>query len=171
MDAKALRRRLEKIAHATASSQSVDATGFWVGDRAGERQATDDFSTGRRAWLGAYDAACAGLKALDGDDLDLAEIYVWQANDFLMDALWSRIEPSDVEFLSSSAQRRGRKPKTQGRNAKLAAAIQDQHSIGITGKAARNAALKKYPDLAKAFSGMSDDAIRKAADRGAKDLN
>lgn len=87
-----------------------------------------------------------------------------------MDALWSRVEPSDIEFLSNNAQRRGRKSTTERRNATLAAAVDEQHRNGLTGKAARNAALKQHPDLAKAFSGMSDDTIRKAADRGAKGL-
>ncbi len=168
MNADSIRRRLEKIARATAPAQSVDATGFWVGDQAGERRALDDLRTGRRDWLGACRSSQQGLKALDEGELEMAEIYVWQATDFLLGALWSRMEPSDIEFLSKSAQRRGRKSETDDRNRALAAAVDEQLQKGLTGKAARNAALQQHPALASAFFGLSDDAIRKAADRGAK---
>jgi hypothetical protein len=168
MDAEAMRRRLEKIAVATASAKSVDALGFWVGDQAGERRVLDDFHTGRRDWLGAYRSARAGIKALDAGDLEMAEIYVWQATDFFVGALWSRMEPSDVKFLSQSAQRRGRRSETDDRNSALAAAVEEQQRNGLTGKAARHAAISQNPSLKGAFAGMSDDAIRQAANRGAK---
>jgi len=75
MDPEAMRRRLERIAQATAPAQAVDAVGFWVGDQAGERRALDDFQTGRRAWLGAYRSSHAGLQALEANDLERVAVF------------------------------------------------------------------------------------------------
>lgn len=169
MDAETMRRRLEKIARATVQAQSVDAVGFWVGDKAGERRAIDDLNAGRRAWLGAYRASQGGLQALAGGNLEMAELYVWQATDLFVDALWSRMEPADIDFLSNSASRRGRPSSTANRNAALAEAVRQQEEKGLKGKAARRAAILENSDLAAAFSGKSDSALVKAIQRNAKD--
>lgn len=166
MDADEARRRLEKILRATQPAQKVDAPGFWVGDTAGERRTYDDCTGGRLAWRGAHNAAQHGLNALDSGYPDMAAIYVLQATDLLMDALWSRIEPQDIDFLSNSAKVRGRVSNTAERNKKLASAAAVQESAGLSGKAACNAALDANPDLAEAFSGMGYDGIRKALSRG-----
>lgn len=168
MDADAMRRRLENISRATASSTRLEPAGFWVGDKAGERRTWDDFGAGRLAWRGAHRATQAGLKALDDGDLEMAEICVWQATDLFVDALWSRMEPADIEFLSNSAGRRGRPSKHSERDAALSEAVSLQESKGLKGKAARRAALDGDPSLAEAFAGKTDAALVKAIQRHAK---
>lgn len=105
------------------------------------------------------------MAALDAGNDELAELLMWQANDLFIDAIWSRIEPADIEFLANGAGRRGRRSSTAERNAELSQAVLMQEERGLKGKAARNAAFAANPDLRDAFSGATDEAIRKAISR------
>lgn len=163
-----MRRRLENIMRATASANDAVAVGWWVGDDAGERRAMDNFQSGRRAWLGAFRAAKRGLSALDDGDTELAGLSVWQATDFLLDALWSRMEPNDIEFLSNSAETRGRRSSVADRDRALVDAVSAQETLGLRGKAAIRAALEQDSGLAAQFERMSAEGIRKAISRAKK---
>lgn len=170
MDPEAIRRRSTKIAEATKPNGSL-THGYWVGDAAGKRMALDDFNAGRQAWLGAHRSAVGSLAALQREENELAEMLMLQANDLFIDALWSRIEPADIEFLANGAGRRGRPSETAIRDADLSVAVAEQERLGFKGKGARNAALAANPSLERAFAGVSDDTMRKAISRARRPKN
>jgi hypothetical protein len=115
-----IRRRLSRIVEATKSAaDSPPSAGWWVGDAAGERQAGDDLKAGRIRWHEARRCALAGLTALDGGDLEEADIYAWMATDHFIVAILTRLRPSDLAVLGKPASRRGRprgSPNVKGRN-------------------------------------------------------
>jgi len=166
MNRDSMRRRLEEIAAATVSAQNVKPAGWWIGDNAGERRVKDDMKAGRLAWNTAHRDAKSGLLALDANDLEMAEVYLWSATDFLLSALWSRIEPADIEFLSNSAKPRGRRKKSEDRNARIADAVAGQEAAGLRGRAAIKAALRSDPQLKEALGAAPLGTIQRAIRRG-----
>lgn len=112
MDKEAIRRRLESLLLKTETAENLEAGGWWVGDVAGERRTLDDLSAGRLAWRTAHRNARTGLEALEADEIEKAELYAWSATDLYIEALETRVRPSDLEVLARSARRRGKKPKT-----------------------------------------------------------
>ncbi|MDT7536179.1 hypothetical protein OVY48_22545 [Sphingobium sp. SA2] len=111
MDKDAMERRLTAILKKTESGKNLPSPGWWVGDVAAERRTRDDMAAGRVSWREAYRNAKNGLEALGADNLALAELYTLSANDFYIMALESRIRPSDWQYLTKSANARGRPKK------------------------------------------------------------
>lgn len=111
MDAAQLKRRLERIVAKTTGAERVEVAAWWGNGNADERRVMDDLRSGRLAWHKAHEDAKEGLKAVEVGDLETAELRLWAATDLYTEALESRIEPGDTEFLSRSAGKRGRPKK------------------------------------------------------------
>ncbi len=113
MDEEQLKRRLSRIVARTEGAQNVAVPGWWGLGNADERRVMDDQRTGRLAWRAARRRAMIGLDAVRAGELEKAEVYLWCALDSYVEALESRIEPRDLEFLSNSARPRGRKKSAE----------------------------------------------------------
>lgn len=111
MDSEMMRRRLEGMKAKTQGAADQPAGGWWVGDISGERRVKDDWAAGRLVWRSAHQNACWGLEYLDKNDMEMAEICMFQAIDFYIEALEIRVRPSDLEVLDKPAKRRGRPKK------------------------------------------------------------
>ncbi|CDX29151.1 hypothetical protein MPLSOD_110129 [Mesorhizobium sp. SOD10] len=107
-----LKGRLEILLRKTESAKDLPA-GYWGFGKAVERQISDDWSAGRIFWRAAWENARHGLDSIAVGDLDMADVYVWQATDAYIAALESRLQhrPSDVAVLTRPASRRGRPKK------------------------------------------------------------
>jgi len=160
-----LRRKLQQIIEATPAA-GVKGGGFWVGDKAEERRVLDDVRAGRLSWWSALQHARRGLDALDLGNEELASAFLEEAQRLRAAAIEARMKPADYADLGSSARPRGQQPRTAGRDARLAAAV--AAAAPLVGKSARLAALAADPELAEAFKGMGDAAIRAAVRRGEK---
>ena len=106
-----IRRRLTTIIAKTKGAENVEVPAWWGDERADEQRVMDDLRSGRLAWRDAQRTARWGLEALVGGETERAEEYLSIATDWYIKALESRIEPSDLDFLSRSARRRGRPKK------------------------------------------------------------
>ena len=104
-----LQRLLEK-----SQSAAHTSGGFWVGDKAGERQVLDDLRAGR-LWLHSVHLhAKAGIEAIRAEDRETAELEASVATDCYIEALeafLSKVRPSDRQSLTKPAKRRGRPSK------------------------------------------------------------
>jgi hypothetical protein len=106
------RSRLNRILAATNAAQNMGPPGFWIGDIAGERQFKDDLKAGRGSYRTAHQKAVAGIKALDDGDLEMAELYAWEAHHFYIAALECRpVRPSEQHRQTTPAKKRGRPRK------------------------------------------------------------
>jgi hypothetical protein len=114
MNRDALQRRLTRLLEATVSAKGFQHSSWWVGDKAGERRVFDDYAAGREHWRSAHNLAQQGLKALEKDDLEMAELCAWTATDLYVATLeiWvKRVRPPDRPKLTRSAEKRGRPRK------------------------------------------------------------
>src|SRR4051812_26652997 len=111
-----IRERLVTIKAATQGADAIEAPGYWVGDKAGERRVLDDLKSGRLAWRKAHHLAQLGLEALDRGDRELAELARRQAESLAAGAEEARPKKKNRAALTTSAKRRGRPPHTQDRN-------------------------------------------------------
>jgi hypothetical protein len=113
MDEAQIRRRLDRIVERTTTAKDLRDPGWWVGNQQGERRAYDDLEAGRLSWRTAHKNAVDGIAALDNNDLEMAELYLWSATDLYVDALEARVRPSDMAVLAKSAGKRGRPKKSK----------------------------------------------------------
>jgi len=107
---------LAKLVRLVTKSKGAEKStgGFWVGDKAGERQVLDDLRAGR-LWLhSTYLHAQAGIEAIGEGDRETAELEAEVATDCYIEALETflqKVRPSDRPLLTKPAKRRGRPPK------------------------------------------------------------
>jgi hypothetical protein len=162
-----IRWRVNKLIEKTAGASGVKAAAYWVGDKSEERRVQDDFKSGRQSWVAANRSAKGALQALAAGEVESAFEAWLIAMDFYVAALEARTSAADIEGLSKSANPRGRKSDAQV-NKRLADACTEQELAGLTGKAARLAAIRSDPELREALADLSDAAIRARLNKGKK---
>lgn len=138
-DAAWIRDRLVRLIEATPG-EPVTA-GYWVGDKAAERRVSDNFQSGRLYWQQAREGAKRGLVAFDSGDIEYAELALRNAEGLRAAAIEAQLKPSQFAPLMRDAETRGRKADIS-RDQRLAAGVAAQEALGLTGKAARSAAIE-----------------------------
>jgi hypothetical protein len=110
--AELLKERLMLLLQKTTGAERLRwRSGYWVGDKAGERRVLDDMAAGRLHWSSANNMARRGLEALGDGDIEMAELCAWTATDHYLAALEVRVRPSDMKVLNRPSQLRGRPRK------------------------------------------------------------
>jgi hypothetical protein len=160
-----LRSELEKILEITKGAEGSPVPSWWVGERAGEAMLVDDLNSGRRAWRWARADAKRGIKCLDNDDNEMAEIYLRTAQSLLLEAFASQMKPSNYKDLNKTIKKRGNKDKPE--ICKLAyEEFKKQEERGLIGPKARKAAKKANPLLSETYQNKTDRAFRDAINSG-----
>jgi len=158
-----IKRRLKEIVASTQGERI--STGFWVGDTAAERRASDNLRSGRIHWQQSRESAQRGLEALAKGDMEYAELALRSAEALRATAIEGQLKPSQFETLLRDAGVRGTKAK-KTRDELLALEVAKQEAKGLKDKAARKAAIAANPELSRAFANIGDPGIRAALKRG-----
>jgi hypothetical protein len=142
--------------------------GFWVGDVAAERRASDNLRSGRIYWHQSRESALRGLDALKRGDMDYAELAWRSALALRAAANEAQLKPSQFALLQRDAGARGRTADQtrRTRDELLAAEVDKQEAKGLKGHHARAAAIAANPELSRAFREISPAGIRAALKKG-----
>lgn len=141
--------------------------GYWIGNQAAERQVNDNLISGRIEWQSARETAERALGALEAGDIAYAKIGLREAKNLMAAAYERNLKPSDIERVRHDAKLRGTKSEAV-RDSRLVQAVDRYEAQGLSGKAARQAALEGDLILSHAFRDMTDAGIRAAIRRGRK---